>query len=94
MVKENEERKEMTMDGWMIGCGSEMSYMSDPNDLRIPDGTEGGDAAAPHAVDNLLGEGLVRDDSDGLGVELLDEAESQLDHVGLAMLASIWIGYE
>jgi hypothetical protein len=45
--------------------------------------------ASHHAIDHLLGELLVGNDTDSLGVEFFDEPISQLDHVGFSMLAGI-----
>ena len=55
----------------------------------VPDGAEGVDAAGLEAVDDLLGDLLVGDDDDGLGVEALDEVVAHLDEVRAALGAGV-----
>jgi hypothetical protein len=57
--------------------------------LRVEDGTIGGDTSGIETVHQLLCEFLVRDDTNGLGIKLLDHLEGKLGQVGLAVLAGI-----
>jgi hypothetical protein len=58
---------------------------------RIPDSTEGRDAAAHHSINDLLRQLLIRNDADSFGVEILDESIGELNHVRLPVSACICI---
>lgn len=49
----------------------------------------GGDTTGSETVHQLLGEVPVGNDTDSLGVELLDHLESKIDQFGLATLADV-----
>ena len=57
--------------------------------LRVPNSTKRRDSSAHHAIYDLLGQLLIRDNHDGLRIELLDHTICKFHHVGLSMLASI-----